>query len=68
MSQKPNSQPTLSVGKDGYAYVDGVKIARYVSDRQVLQFVDRDRRRCLQKGREFVEISVTEFGKLVGNK
>lgn len=63
--QQPNSQ-TLFVGKDGYAYVDGVKIARYVPDRQVLQFVDRDRRRCLQKGREVVEISVTEFGKLVG--
>lgn len=64
-----NQQPkAISVGKDGYVYVDGAKIARYDSSRQVLQFVDRDRRRCLQKGREVVEVNVSEFGKLIGNK
>lgn len=64
-----NQQPkTISVGKDGYVYADGAKIAKWDSSRQVLQFVDRDRRRCLQKGREVVEVSVTEFGKLIGNK
>lgn len=59
---------SLSVGKDGYVYADGIKIGRHIPERGTIAIMDKDQRRCLQKGREIVEIKIAEFIKLDGNK
>lgn len=66
MEQKQPS--SIAVGKDGFAYVDGVKIGRYIPERQTLEFIDPNRQRCQQKGRQVVEVKIAEFSKLNGDK
>lgn len=60
MSQSHKFSPVV-VGKDGYAYADGVRLGKFVPERQAIQFVDRDRRRCLEKGRETVEVKISDL-------
>jgi hypothetical protein len=59
MSQDSKTSPV--VGKNGFLYVDGVKIAKLIPERGVVQFVDPDRRRCIQKGREVVEVRISDL-------
>lgn len=66
MSQ--NKSSPVVVGKDGYVYADGVKIAKFVPERQSVQFLDRDRRRCVEKGRESVEVKISDFVNLPQQK
>lgn len=56
-----SSSSTVSVSKNGLIYADGVKIGRLVPDRGVVQFVDRDKRRCLEKGRNVVEVKLSDL-------
>lgn len=67
MSQTPKSSPVI-VGKNGYVYADGVKIAKFVPERQAVQFLDPDRRRCEQKGRQVVEVRLADLVKLPEQK
>lgn len=56
------SKPSMvSVGRDGLIYADGVKVGRYVPEKGVIQFMDRDKRRCQEKGREVVEVSLSDL-------
>lgn len=61
------SSPVV-VGKNGFVYADGVKIAKLIPERGVVQFVDPDRRRCAQKGREVVEIKISDLVNLPQQK
>lgn len=67
MSQQDKSSPVV-VGKDGFAYADGLKIGKFVPERQTIQFVDKDRRRCAQKGREVVEVKIADLVNLPQQK
>lgn len=65
---EPKQVNSLSVGKDGFVYADGIKIGQHIPERGTIAIMDKDHRRCIQKGREVVEIKIAEFGKLDGNK
>lgn len=67
MSQSPKPSP-VTVGKDGFVYADGVKFGRYVKERQTVAIKDQDRRRCLVKGREVVEIRISDLVNLTEKK
>lgn len=67
MAQEPKPSPVV-VGKDNYIFADGVKVARLIPERQSIQFLDRDRRRCLEKGREVVEIKLSDLASLPQHK
>jgi len=54
----------VKVGKDGFAYADGVRLGRFIPERGTIQVQDKDRRRCLIKGREVVEIKVSDLANL----
>ena len=54
----------VSVGKDGFVYADGVKIGRQGSGPGLIQFFDRDKRRCQEKGRQVVEVSISDLANL----
>lgn len=64
---KPHIVP-LTVGRDGFVYADGVKIARYRPERQTLEFYDKNRQRCAQLGRTVVEVPIADVAKLAQEK
>ena len=67
MAEETKSSPVV-VGKNGMIYADGVRIAKLIPDRGVVQFVDPDRRRCVQKGREVVEVKLSDLVNLPQKK
>lgn len=67
MAQENKPSPIV-VGKNGFVYADGVKIAKLIPERGVVQFIDPDRRRCLQKGRESVEVKLSDLANLPQQK
>lgn len=67
MSQNPKPSP-VSVGHDGFVYADGVKLGRFIPESKSIQFLDRDRRRCAEKGREVVEIKISDLANLQNKK
>lgn len=67
MNQTSKPSP-VTVGKDGFVYADGVKLGRFIAERQTIQVLDRDRRRCLIKGREVVEIKISDLTNLSNKK
>lgn len=66
MNSQPKSSPVV-VGKNGFVYADGVKVFRLVGE-GVVQIVDPDRRRCEQKGRQTVEIKLSDLANLSEKK
>lgn len=67
MDEQPKSSP-VTVGKNGFVYADGVRVFRLVPERGVVQIIDPDRRRCAQKGRETVEIKLSDLANLSQQK
>jgi len=67
MDEQPKSSPVV-VGKNGFCYADGVKVFRLIPERGVVQIIDSDRRRCEQKGREVVEIKLSDLANLSDKK
>lgn len=65
--QIPKSSPVV-VGKDGFAYADGVRLGKIIPDRGTIQILDKDRRRCLIRGRETIEIKLTDLANLPQQK
>lgn len=68
MALTKSSSSTISVAKNGLIYADGVKVGRFVPDRGVIQFIDRDKRRCQEKGRDVVEVSLSDLTNLPKQK
>ena len=62
----PSSQ--FRVDSENYLYVDGVKVARFVPEKECLQFLDKDRIRSTQRGSNVVEIPISELAKLAEKK
>lgn len=67
MDEQPKSSPVV-VGKNGMVYADGVKVFRLIPERGVVQVMDSDRRRCEQKGRQVVEIRLSDLANLSEQK
>lgn len=67
MAQETKTSP-VTVGRDGFVYADGVKLGRFIAERQTIQVKDSDRRRCLIKGREVVEIRISDLANLPQQK
>lgn len=67
MPEEQAKPSPVVVGKNGMVYADGVRIGRLVSN-GVIQVVDPDRRRCAQKGREVVEIRLSDLVNLPQKK
>jgi len=67
MEEQPKPSQIV-VGKNGMVYADGVKIARLIPERGVMQFLDRDRRRCSERGSEVVEVRISDLGNLPQKK
>jgi hypothetical protein len=67
MAQNPKPSPVV-VGKDGFAYADGVRLGRFIPESKSIQFLDRDRRRCVEKGREVVEVKLADLANLQDKK
>lgn len=59
---------SVMVGRNGFVYADGVKIGKLVSERGVVQFADPDRRRCIEKGRQVVEVKLSDLVNLPKQK
>ena len=55
----------LHVDEQGYIYVGGIKVARYIPERGTLQFCDDNRHRSMQRGCRFVEVPITELVSLM---
>jgi hypothetical protein len=68
--EKVTVQPesVLHVDSKGYVYVDGVKVAKYVPEKQCLQFLDKDRIRSNQRGSNVVEVPIAEVAKIGAKK
>lgn len=49
------------IDKPGFVFVDGVKVARYIPERNSLQFVDRDPRRGKARGTRLVELPLAHL-------
>ena len=49
---------TLIIDNVGFVYIDGVRVARWIPDRQALQFWDKDRRRVSERGSRCVEVEL----------
>lgn len=64
MANSPPKTSQVQVGKDGFAYADGVRLGKVVPERGTIQIVDKDRRRCLVKGREVIEIKLSDLSNL----
>lgn len=67
MSQSPKPSP-VTINKEGFVVVDGVKVAKFIPERQSIQFLDRDRRRCAEKGREVVEVRLCDLADIPQKK
>lgn len=67
MDEHPKSSAVV-VGKNGFVYADGVKVFKLIPERGVVQVVDPDRRRCAQKGRETIEIKISDLANLSQQK
>lgn len=67
MAEEAKSSPVI-IGKNGMAYVDGVRVGRLIPERGTIQFVDPDRRRCVQKGRDVVEVRLSDLANLPQQK
>lgn len=52
---------TLKIDLAGYLYVDGVKVARWIPQVQVLEFCDKDRLRSAKRGSRLVRIRLRDF-------
>lgn len=68
MSDQPTKSSLVVVGKNNYIFVDGVKIARLVPERGVMQFLDRDRRRSAERGSQTVEVKIADLTNLPQKK
>lgn len=66
MDEQPKPSPVV-VGKNGMVYADGVRVFRLVGE-GVVQIVDPDPRRCAQKGRQVVEIKLSDLANLPQKK
>jgi len=49
---------TLIIDNVGFVYIDGVRVARWIPDRQALQFWDRNRNRTMRRGSRYVEVEL----------
>jgi len=49
----------------GFVYIGGVKVARYVRERDTLQFVDKDKRRATRRGCPVVEVRVERLWEIL---
>lgn len=58
----------VQVGKDGFVYADGVRLGRFVPERQSIQYADKDRRRCIERGRDVVEVKISDLANLSDSK
>lgn len=67
MDEQPKPSSVV-VGKNGFVYADGVKVFRLISERGVVHIQDTDRRRCEQKGRETIEIKLSDLANLSEKK
>lgn len=56
------------IGKDGFAYADGVRLGRFIPESRSIAFLDKDRRRCVEKGREAVEVRLSDLANLSPQK
>jgi hypothetical protein len=56
-----NGNGNVTVDGRGFVWVDGVKVCRYVAERGTLAFIDRDRRRCSERGGREVEVGIEEI-------
>lgn len=68
MSDEQPKPSSVVVGKNGIVYADGVKVFRLIPERGVVQVIDTDRRRCEQKGRQVVEIKLSDLANLTQKK
>lgn len=62
------SSTKFRVDSDNYVYIEGVKVFRYVPEKECIQFQDKDRMRSTQRGSNIVEIPLSELAKLVEKK
>lgn len=65
MANNENKLEKLYVGPNGFVYAGEAKIAKLDSQRGVIQFLDRDRRRNTRRGGDQIEVSLQEFSKLL---
>ena len=61
-------QPIVRVDLGGFVHIDGVKVCRYIKERDALQFVDKDRRRSAARGGRQVEVKLDDLVKLRENR
>lgn len=66
MSPSPNI-PTghlvkvLHLDGNRFIYADGVLLARLVIERNTLQFIDKDKRRCSERGTRYIEVLIPDL-------
>jgi len=51
--------------QQGFVYIGGVKVARYVAERDTLQFLDKDKRRATRRGCSVVEVRVERLWEIL---
>lgn len=70
MSNPPHRAHVVApiLAADGFVYAEGVRIGQFVPERNTIAFVDRNRERCEQLGRQVVEVPLNLLGTLVAAK
>lgn len=58
------STPTIIVDSQGFVFAEGVRFGRLSPNRNAIQIMDKDRRRCEARGSRFVEVPIAELARL----
>jgi len=58
---QPLRLPQIRIDEQNYCYIEGVKVFRYIPERQALQFVDRSKLTSEARGTRFVEVGILDL-------
>lgn len=58
MDENKSAKSSITVDSQGFVFAEGVRFGRLSPNRQAIQILDKDRRRCQERGSRFVEIPI----------
>lgn len=64
MSDTKPIPSTIIVDSQGFVFAEGVRVGRLSPNKNALQILDKDRRRCEARGSRFVEVPIAELARL----
>ena len=63
-----NLNHSVEIDDDGFLYVDGVMVARWIPQMRALEFCDKNKLRSAQRGSRLVRIRLRDFEAALRNE